>query len=264
MGVQCMMCKFVSSTFAAYSSCFHPGDEEQWPIPETLKHIFCFSRVICRRSMLLLQSLLPRCPLPPCRPFCIWAAGLGDGLNLTKVIFRREEGPPQGLLLFPLSSWDAADIWWRRNCHVGLGAQRENRGTARESSQLGVQNILPGLRSSVTGWQLSPSSPLAASHPLIMPHCAAKAGFESAIITTVAKWLEICRVFRNSSGPFWFSLFSLSQHLRLSWAAADYLWRLKNTKSFQTTPFPACLRFDSCICLHISAWRRCGLHTAHD
>lgn len=151
-------------------------------------------------------------------------------------------------------------------CHVGQGAGRENETTpeSRLDSECKAfcGDFAPVLQAGSSQWVLHWK--MAASHPLIIPHCAAKAGFESPTITSVAKWLEICRVLRNSSGPFSSSLFSLSQQLCLSWTTADYLCRFKSTKSFQMTLFPACLLRDSCFCLRISAWRRRVLHTAHD
>lgn len=133
MGIQCMMCKFVSftvSTVPAYSSSFHPG--EQWPNPAISSnyqtHILIFSG-----DLLVLwvsaSGFTVSLPSPPSgRPFCIWAVGLRAGLNIPKVIFRKGRGPTVTVLLF-LFSWDPADIWWRRKCVTLDWAQRANRGT---------------------------------------------------------------------------------------------------------------------------------------
>lgn len=117
-------------------------------------------------------------------------------------------------------------------CYIGLGAKRGNRGTpeSRLNSECKVfyWDFAPVLQAGSSHWVLHWQ--MAASHPLIIPHCAAKAGFESPTITTVAKRLEICRLLGNSSGPFSSSLCSLSQHLCLFSAAADYLCHSKSTK----------------------------------
>lgn len=111
-------------TFTAFSSCFHLGNKEQWPISKPLKHILgslgqlclgyllilCLSALPALPSFLFLSfflALLLR-PLTPCRPW-VWAACLWDRLNLTKLIFRRRRGTTASLLFFS-SSWDIADI----------------------------------------------------------------------------------------------------------------------------------------------------------
>lgn len=180
VGVQWMMSKFGSfhvSESAACSSCFfYANNEEQCPITETVKHIFCCSRVICRRSVFLLQSSQPLCPQPPYRPSRVWAASLGDGLNLTKLIFKKGRGTTTLLLLFLLSSWDAADIWWTSNCVTFDGEQRENSGT--QESRLHSEwkafcrDFAAVLQAGCFHWALHQQ--MAASQPLIIPHCATK------------------------------------------------------------------------------------------
>lgn len=117
-------------------------------------------------------------------------------------------------------------------CHIWWGAERKQWNT-RESSPLGVQSILQGLRCSVAGWLLSLSSSMAnggLSTSDNTPLCN-RDGLESPTITTVAKWFENCGILWNSSGPFSSIPFSLSQLLSVL-SHSDYSWCLKCTKWF--------------------------------
>lgn len=164
MGIQCMMCKLVSftiSTVPAYSSSFHPG--EQWPNPaissNSQTHILIFSGdllVLCVSASGFTVSL----PSPSwqallhlsCRPQS-WAEHIQSNLQKGKRAHRHTSPLPLLLRL----SWHLVKEKMR---HVGLSAESKQRNT-RESSRLRVQSFLWGLRSSVAGWQLSISSPMA-------------------------------------------------------------------------------------------------------
>lgn len=184
MGIQCMMCKLVSftvSTVPAYSGSFHPAAEEQWPIPATPKHIFWFSRVICWCcvSASVFTASLPSPSRQTllhlsCRPQRR-AELTQSNLQKGKRAHRCASPPrPPPLLLRP--SWHLVK---EKLCHVGLGAERENRGTpeSRLNSECKAfcGDFAPVLQAGSSQWVLQWQ--MAASHPLINTPLCSKSGF---------------------------------------------------------------------------------------
>lgn len=237
VGVQWMMSKFGSfsvSKFAAYSSCFFLC--RQWrTMPyyrNSQAHILLFSGnspPLCVSTSVLSASLpsasLQTLPSLSCQPRR--RAELNQ-TNLQKGKRHHHSSPPLPPLLLR-RGWHLVN---EKLCHIWWGAERKQWNT-RESSPLGVQSILQGLRCSVAGWLLSWSSSLAnggLSTSDNTPLCN-KDGSELPTITTVAKWFEDCGILWNSSGPFSSIPFSLSQLLSVL-SRSNYSWCLKCTKSF--------------------------------
>lgn len=137
-----------------------------------------------------------------------------------------------------------------------LGAERENRGTQEShlhsECKAFCRDFALVLQASSSQWVLHWQ--MAASLPLIMPHCAAMAGFESPTITTVAKWLEICRVLKNSSGPFssslfffWANIYICPELLRIIYAipkAPNHFKRRCSQPAFYVTQAFVCTAHD--------------------
>lgn len=161
MGVQCMTCTFVSFTVST-SKLFYSG---RWRIVTNSRnsqaHILLFwgdLSALCVASLVFAASL-PSFSLQTLLHLSCWLWRRA-GLNQSKLQNHKRAHHDAPSTLPPLLL--------RRNWHLvkkklsrWTGCRERKQRNTRESSRLGVQSGLPGLCSSVTGWHLSMSSPLA-------------------------------------------------------------------------------------------------------
>lgn len=268
VGVQGMISKFGSfsvSESAAYSSCFLCRQWRTMPYYRNSQaHILLFSGdlPLCLSTSVLSASLpsasLQTIPSLSCQPRR--QAELNQ-TNLQKGKRHHQHSSPPLPPLLLRHSWHLVN---EKLCHIWWGAERKQWNT-RESSPLGVQSILQGLRCSVAGWLLSLSSSLengGLSTSDNTPLCN-QDGLESATITTVAKRFENCGILWNSLGPFSSIPFSSSQILSVL-SRSDYSWCFKCTKSFFKMLFLDCILHETCRCSQILVLGRHLLLTADD